>query len=501
MENLENRHVKNVVIGAGMAGLLTAYLLQEQGMEVLVLEADRVASGQTGRTTAKITAQHGLYYGDMIKKVGVDRARGYAIANTEAIRAYEDLITRENIDCDFKRLPSYLYTVEESCRKKLYREAAAAGRLGLDARYMDGKEIEELPFPVKGAVCFERQAQFHPMKFAEAIRRKLEICEHTRVFDVEEHLVMTSVGTLTADNIIFACHYPFLITPGCYFLRQHQERSYVLVLGRKSDAGSIQPWCWESAARGALDRGEDPVPGELSGMYYGIDKGGLSLRSEGEYLLLGGGAHRTGKKFCCNKAVEDERGCSDKVGSNGGLYGYDYLRKAAGRYYPEAAEVAAWSAQDCMPHDRIPFIGRYSILKPYWYVATGFQKWGMSSAMVAATIISDKIGGRESAYEWVFAPQRFLPRAGVGNFCIDVGESLVGLTRGWIGGKKNRCTHMGCGLHWNPEEETKDCPCHGSRFERDGRLLDGPANKGISGCSEEKAEPDNAGKSSPWNAL
>ena len=173
---LENRHVKNVVIGAGMAGLLTAYLLQEQGMEVLVLEADLVASGQTGRTTAKITAQHGLYYGDMIKKVGVDRARGYAIANTEAIRAYEDMIARENIECDFKRLPSYLYTVEESGRKKLYREVAAAGRLGLDARYVGGEWIEELPFPVKGAVCFERQAQFQPMKFVEAISRKLEIC-------------------------------------------------------------------------------------------------------------------------------------------------------------------------------------------------------------------------------------------------------------------------------------------------------------------------------------
>jgi len=214
-------------------------------------------------------------------------------------------------------------------------------------------------------------------------------------------------------------------------------------------------------------------------MYYGIDKGGLSLRSEGGYLLLGGGAHRTGKKFCCNKVVKDERACSDKVGSNGGLYGYDYLRKAARRYYPEAAEVAAWSAQDCMPHDRIPFIGRYSILRPYWYVATGFQKWGMSSSMVAATIISDKIGGRESAHEWVFAPQRFLPRAGLGNFCIDVGESLVGLTGGWFGSRKSRCTHMGCRLHWNQEEGTKDCPCHGSRFDGAGQLLDGPANRGI----------------------
>ena len=465
MGSLENRYVKNVVIGAGMAGLLTAYLLQEQGMEVLVLEAEQVAGGQTGRTTAKITAQHGLYYGEMIRKVGVERMRGIAIANTEAIRAYEDLIAREKIECDFKRLPSYLYTVEEAGKKKLQREAEAAGRLGLDARYMSGEWLEELPFPVKGAVCFERQAQFQPMKFVEAIKGKLEIWEHTRVLEVEDHRVITNAGTLAADNIIFACHYPFLITPGCYFLRQHQERSYVL----------------------ALRRGESA----LSAMYYGIDKGGLSLRSEGEYLLLGGGSHRTGKRFGNDltgrrgeKCVCEERGGKD--GERQFLWGYGYLRAAARRYYPEATEVAAWSAQDCMPHDRIPFIGRYSILRPYWYVITGFQKWGMSSSMVAATIISEKIGGRESAYEWVFSPQRFLPRAGFGNFCVDVGESLVGLTAGWFGKKKNRCTHMGCSLHGNPEEGTRDCPCHGSRFSGEGSLLDGPANGGLAGGNGEK---------------
>ena len=472
--SLENRHVKNVVIGAGMAGLLTAYLLQEQGMEVVVLEAGQVACGQTGRTTAKITAQHGLYYGDMIKKVGVERARGYAMANTEAIRAYEDLITREHIECDFVRLPSYLYSLEESGRKKLQREAKAAGQLGMEARYVGGEWIDELPFSVEGAVCFEKQAQFHPMKFVDAIRQKLEIWEYTRVLDVEEHLVITNAGTLTAENIIFACHYPFLITPGCYFLRQHQERSYVLALEGWSD-----------------------ISHKLSAMYYGIDKGGLSLRSEGDVLLLGGGGHRTGKKFCYNPTkagAMPDGSAEEKEKSNGKavLYGYDYLRASARRLYPSATTVAAWSAQDCMTHDRIPFIGRYSILRPYWYVTTGFQKWGMTSAMVAATIISEKIGGRESTYEWVFSPQRFLPRAGFGKFCVDAGKSLVGLTAGWFGNRKNRCTHMGCSLRRNPEEGTKDCPCHGSRFCEDGGLLDGPANG---------EETNTYGTDSPWNAL
>ena len=312
---------------------------------------------------------------------------------------------------------------------------------------------------------------------------------------MEEHQVLTSAGTLTADNIIFACHYPFLITPGCYFLRQHQERSYVLAL------------------RGL---------GDISAMYYGIDKGGLgglSFRSEGEYLLLGGGVHRTGKKFGCKPEAAGKMpwdlwgkaGQEIKAGGINALYGYDYLRTAASRLYPGAIEAAAWSAQDCMPHDKIPFIGRYSILRPYWYVITGFQKWGMSSAMVAATIISEKIGGRESTYEWVFAPQRFLPRAGFGNFCIDVGESLAGLSKGWLGSRRNRCTHMGCGLLWNPQEGTKDCPCHGSRFGEDGQLLDGPANRGLIGWKGGKPEGKSTclhmqgdhskGAHSPWNAL
>lgn len=244
-----------------------------------------------------------------------------------------------------------------------------------------------------------------------------------------------------------------------------------------------------------LEKRENSGTMELSGIYYGIDKGGLSLRSEGEYLLLGGGAHRTGKRFgndltgrAGGNCMCEERGGKD--GESQSLWGYGYLRAAARRYYPEATEVAAWSAQDCMPHDRIPLIGRYSILRPYWYVITGFQKWGMSSAMVAATIISEKIGGRESAYEWVFSPQRFVPRAGLGNFCVDVGESIVGLASGWFGKRKNRCTHMGCGLHENPQEGTRDCPCHGSRFTQDGGLLDGPANGGIV-----------VGEESPWDTI
>lgn len=153
------------------------------------------------------------------------------------------------------------------------------------------------------------------------------------------------------------------------------------------------------------------------------------------------------------------------------------MRKQAEQYYPDAEETAFWAAQDCMPHDRIPFIGKYSVLRPYWYVATGFKKWGMTSSMVAAMIISDMICGRKNPYEKTFSPQRLMFRMGIKNFCVDVVESVAGLAKGFFGNKQERCSHMGCHLEWNEEEKTWDCPCHGSRFEKNGELIDNPAKR------------------------
>lgn len=429
-------HVQNAVIGAGMAGILTAYFLKKSGVEVIVIEAECVADGQTKNTTAKITSQHDLIYHDMINLAGMKRAKGYAKANEEAIQTYEEIVEKEGISCHFERKPSFLYAQKETDKERLKMEADAAKELGIKARYIEGSQIDALPFSVSGAVCFENQAQFHPLEFISALSRQLDIYEHTKVLSVHGHVITTDKGRVTAENIIFATHYPFANVPGFYFLREHQERSYVLALEGKN------------------------VPDRLSGMYYGIDECSISFRDAEGLLLFGGGAHRTGKKkFCC----ENE--------------GYSYLRAQAAKCYPDATETAFWAAQDCMPHDRIPFIGKYSILRPYWYVATGFKKWGMTSSMVAALIISDTICGRENPYAAVFSPQRLLFRAGIKNFCTDVGASVAGLTKGLFGKKETRCTHMGCHLEWNDEEETWDCACHGSRFDKEGNLIDNPAKK------------------------
>lgn len=448
------------VIGGGMAGILTAYALKCQGKNVVVLEADRIAGGQTKNTTAKITGQHGMIYDKLIKHYGKEKAAVYARANKVAIDAFEWLVQEKKIECEFKRAPAYLYSTEDE--KKLRKEAIAANYLGISAFFM--KETD-LPFPVKGAVCFENQAQFHPLLFIKEIARELKIYEHTKVLTVKGHEIKTEEATVRAEHIIFATHYPVINIPGFYFLRQHQERSYVL----------------------AVERVKAP-----EGIYYSVDRQGLSIRSTGEYVLLGGCSHRTG------------------MNKSGGKY--EELKERAQKYFPGFGEAACWSAQDCMPHDGLPFIGRYSVFRPYWYVATGFQKWGMTSSMLAAFIICDRICGRENPYEKLFSPQRLHVPAGAKAFFKDVGESIKGLVKGAfhlpskeleelpkghggvvrIGFKRfacykddqgkiykisARCPHMGCELEWNPDERSWDCPCHGSRYDYRGNLLDCPAQK------------------------
>ena len=429
----EDLRVQNVVIGAGIVGILTAYLLQEKGQEVIVLEANTIASGQTKNTTAKITSQHGLIYHDMIKNTGIERARGYAMANQLAIKKYKEIITKEGIACHFEEHPSFLYSQKEEGIVRLKREAEAAKQLGLPAEYIRGEKIEELPFGVMGALKFEGQAQFHPLEFVRELTEKLRIYERTKVLEVDGYFVITDKHVIVADNVIFATHYPFPIVPGYYFMRQHQSRSYAIAI-----------------------EGEE-VPQQLEGMYLGIDTDGLSFRSAMGKLIVGGGSHRTGKK-----TPKD---------------GLCALRQQVKRYYPKSKEVCVWAAQDCMPHDGIPFIGRFSIKHENWYVATGFQKWGMTTAMVAAMVISDSIVKNENPYADIFSPQRLLIRAGYKKFFIDVWESVVGLGAGFFAKKEHRCGHLGCALSWNEEEESWDCSCHGSRYTKEGKLLDNPARK------------------------
>lgn len=451
-----------VVIGAGMAGVLTAYLLSQREAEVILLEGNRIGSGQTGNTTAKITVQHGLIYDKLINQFGEERAKQYAQANQRALSEYARLIEAKGIDCHFERKPAYVYTTGDT--EPLIAEMTAAERLGISAAFV--KETE-LPFPVEGAVRFENQAQFHPLEFLEAISESLTIYEKTMVQGIEGDKVITEGGVIEADAVVMTTHFPFINTPGYYFMRMHQERSCVLAL-----------------------KGVKP----LSGMYIGADDESFSFRSYEDMLLLGGEGYRTGEN------------------SAGGRY--EKLKKAAKEWYPESTEEAWWSAQDCMTLDGVPYIGRFSDSTPNLYVATGFQKWGMSSSMASAQILTDLILTGKSDVSDVFSPQRFNLSASAKNMVADGIQSVKGLGKGFFAGAEkqieelskgrggiveyegervgvykneegetfivsNHCPHLGCQLEWNPDELSWDCPCHGSRFDYRGNLLDNPAMEGV----------------------
>lgn len=405
-----------LIVGGGIAGILCAYFLKERGVDYLLVEKDRIASGITGNTTAKITAQHGLIYQKLLKTMGAERARQYLDANEAAVRKYFELC--KGIDCDFKEKNNFVYSVEN--RKKIEREIRVLEEIGGKPLFSEAKEL-----PVSGAeaVGIAHQAEFHPLKFVRAIADGLNIYEHTFVKGFLPNAAITRNGRIGFQRLVIATHFPMDNKHGLYFMKMYQHRSYVLAL----EGAEI-----------------------LKGMYVDEAKDGLSFRGYKNYLLLGGGGHRTGKP--------------------GGAW--QELRVFARKTYPGAREAAHWAAQDCMTLDGIPYIGKYAQGMENSYVATGFNKWGMTSAMVGAMLLADMITGKKNPFSKIFDPSRsmFHPQLFI-NMAETAGNFLIP--------SKGRCPHLGCVLKWNKAEHSWDCPCHGSRFAEDGKLLDNPANGGI----------------------
>lgn len=407
-----NKKTDVLIIGGGIAGILCAYKLKNAGVDCMLVEATEICGGITKNTTAKITLGHGLIYDKMIKRFGEDKARLYAEAQSKAIQEYAQFC--ENIDCDFETQDNYVYSLND--RKKIEKEVAALNRIGVKAEFSDAKGLS---FAVAGAVRVKEQAQFHPLKFLYEIAKELPIYEHTKVLELMPNKAKTNRGEIAFKKLIIATHFPMINKHGSYFLKLYQHRSYVIAL------------------KGAQN---------VNGMYVDESDTGLSFRSYGDLLLLGGGGHRTGKKGGCWQELED------------------FARK----HYKNTEIVGKWATQDCMTLDDIPYIGQYSKSTSDVFVATGFNKWGMTNAMVAADLLCDLVGGKQNPYATVFDSSRTIlhPQLAVNAF-----ESTVGI----LTPTAPRCPHLGCALKYNRAEHTWDCPCHGSRFTEDGQLIDNPA--------------------------
>ncbi|BCI59541.1 FAD-dependent oxidoreductase [Solibaculum mannosilyticum] len=464
-EPLRGEHRVDVaVIGGGLAGILCARKLQQDGAKVAVLEADRIGGGTTGHTTAKITCQHRLPYDRLVSGMGAYKAKLYYQANQAAVEQYQKLIKENQVDCDFKSTSAACYAVHEEDLQLLRREEKAAKQLDIPYTMVD---TPDLPFHTLGALEMPGQAQFHPLKFLKWASKDLTIYEHSRALSIEKDTVSTGEGKLRADQIVVCTHYPFVNTPGYYFLRMYQKRSYVVAL-----------------------KGAKPV----QRMYIDASPKGYSFRQQGDLVLMGGEGHKCGR---------DPKG-----------HRFEALEQAALSLYPEAQVVSRWSAQDCMTLDNIPYIGHYSTKLDNLYVATGFGKWGMSSSMMAALLLGDMIKGNVNPWEEIFTPRRFQLGLSASTLLSSAGDVIKGLTvdkmappqrkthpqpgdgatvargvmgkagefqdpQGHLHAVKPTCAHMGCELTWNADEQTWDCPCHGSRFTADGSVVDGPAQTNL----------------------
>lgn len=400
-----------LIIGGGITGILCAKLLRDANVECIVAEKDKICSGVTKNTAAKITAQHGLIYSRLTEQFGHERAQMYLRSNLDAVESFSKMCS--DIDCSFERKDAFLYSHEKT--QALEDESKAINSIGGQAETVDCS----LPFMKAVGVRMKNQAQFKPLKFLAAVANELLIFEDSRIFSVEGGTSFTDGFKIQAKNIIVATHFPFINTRGLYSLKMYQERSYVTALENACDIG---------------------------GIYTPTDSSGVSMRNCDGMLLVGGFGARTGSP------------CG----------GWDSLERFARDNLPDAREKYRWAAQDCMTLDGVPYIGRYSKSTPHMYVATGFNKWGMTSSLVSAVVLRDMILHGRSEYEALFSPQRSMLKKQLFVNGFKYASSLL-IPRG------PRCPHLGCRLEYNRKEHSWDCPCHGSRFDEDGRLLNEPA--------------------------
>lgn len=475
-----NINAEVCVIGGGLTGLTTAYYLSKTGKKVVLLEKYKIGSHTSGNTTAKITSQHGLFYKYLVDSLGVESAKEYLYANEYAIKNIEKIINEENIQCDFEKQNAYVFTQDEKELKKIEDEIDIVNKLGLKAELVEKIDV---PKEILGAIKFPNQAQFNPVKYMIGLSDSLEkygakIYEDTKVIDVkkqgDEYVTITENGDeVHSKYVVLASHYPFINAPGFYFMKMYQTTSYLIAVDTNSEL--------------------------FEGMYINSENPTISFRTakyQGKRLLIVGGMdHKTGAKIDLSNS-------------------YKNLEKVAKEMYPNSKVLFRWNTEDCIPLDKIPYIGEFSNLMPNMYVATGYKKWGMTSSNIAANIISNRILGKENKYEKVFESTRLKPIKNyeeLGNIVKEVSYSLIinklkkakdiledvkndegriiELEDSKVGVYKNKegkifavkpvCTHLGCELSWNNLDKTWDCPCHGSRFDYEGKSLYDPSTKDL----------------------
>ena len=515
------------IIGGGLTGITTAYNLSKYKIRTVVIDKGRIGGQATGNSTAKITSQHGLIYKYLIDSKGKDFARKYYEANENAIRNIENIIKKENIDCDFEHQPAYVYTQKIDEVQKIKDEVEAVNSFGGKAKFIEanniqinklnsvenvdnsqeklkisGDNIEKknlnfernmikekinkiLPIKAIAGIEFENQAQFNPYKYITSLAKicsdsGVKIYENTKAIEVDtededEYYVITIENgcKIKAKYLVITTKYPIVNIPGFYFVKMYQSTSYAVAMQTK-----------QRLFEGIYINSEDPT---------------ISLRTAkfgDDYLLIVAGFdNRTGAGIDLSNA-------------------YKYLEEVARSIYPQGQIKYHWNTEDCITLDKIPYIGKFSKIWENSFVATGFNKWGMTTSNIAANIITDKILGEKNEYEEIFKSTRLEPvknikemtnmvKEGINSLVIKKleipkeeenqiqnGEGKIVEVNGQkIGIYKDKggeiykvnpvCKHLGCEPSWNNLDKTWDCPCHGSRYDYKGNLIYGPSVKNL----------------------
>lgn len=464
------------IIGGGLTGLSCGYYLSKE-MKIIVLERDEICSSTSGKNTGKLTSQHGLFYKYLIDANGEKFAKKYFEANEKAIDNIEKIIKEENIECEFEKEDSYVFTMNQNGISKIKDEQKAVEKIAENkSEYV---EDINLPIQIKAAIKFKNQAKLNPVKYGYGLAKCIlknnsKIYENSKLIAIDQkedkYEITVNGKKIIAENVIIATRYPSINFPGYYFLKMYQSTSYAIVAKVKEEL--------------------------FEGMYISSDSPVISFRGieqDGEKLLLAVGYdYKTGKE-----QVEN---------------GYLKLEETIKSMYSDVKILYKWTAEDCISLDKISYIGEYSNLMKNIYIATGFNKWGLTSSNVAANILKDKVLGIANKYEEVFKSTRLEPlknKDEFKNMLKEAGKSIIlskfklpeetlkDIKQGEgkiiehegekIGVYKDEnekifkvkpvCTHLGCELYFNNYDKIWECPCHGSKFTYEGKAIEVPGIK------------------------
>lgn len=466
------------IIGGGLTGLSVGYYLSKH-KNIAIIEKNKISELTSGGNTGKITSQHGLFYNYLEISKGIEYANEYLNANEESIQNIKEIIEKEKIECDFEIEDSYVFTQNEDDVQKIEAEQKTLEKI----KNVNSQIVENIPLPleIKKAIVFKNQAKFNPIKYSYGLANCIlnnngKIYENSQAKDIvkkdNKYIVKVNNNKITAKSVVIATRYPFISAPGYYFLKMYQSSSFAVVADVKEEL--------------------------FKGYYINTEQPTLSFRvindNEKKYLLAVGYDYKTGAD-----TVED---------------GYKGLENAIKQMYPNAKIIAKWINEDCISLDKIPYIGEFSALMPNVYIATGFNKWGITSSNIAANIIKDKILEKENKYEETFKATRLEPiknRDEMKNMISTTSKSLI-MSRFKVPEEKIKdikkgeakivevkntkvgvyksetgeifkvspyCTHLGCELHFNNIDKMWECPCHGSKFTYDGKSIEVPSNKDL----------------------